>query len=279
MNNYIVFYSEDGSDVGVSLSKQTWDGTIEYSDDGITWTEYSAGYTLIDKKVYLRGRGNTIITGSSASKGFTLTGTNIKCDGNCESLLDYEKVHPTMGKYCFYRLFYNCDNLVSGPELLGTKLADYCYSSMFQNCEALIKGPTKLTATMLYTYCYENMFRSCHNLTTAPSLPTAVTCYAYAMYGMFAYCTSLVAIPALPKYIGSNYGCYEMFRNCSSIKLSKTQDDEYMQEYTTPSYPSSYSDVLTFIFTGTGGTYTGETSSFAPLANTTYYLHKDCTIV
>lgn len=67
-----------------------------------------------------------------------------------------------------------------------------------------------------------------------------------------------------------------MFYGCTSIEFSKTQDDEYTQEYRIPTSGtgSTATNALSSMFASTGGTFTG-----TPSINTTYYLHKDCTIV
>lgn len=67
-----------------------------------------------------------------------------------------------------------------------------------------------------------------------------------------------------------------MFYGCYRLKLSTTQTDEYTQEYRIPTSGTGTTamDALKYMFTSTGGTFTG-----TPEINTTYYLHKDCTIV
>ena len=76
----------------------------------------------VNNKLYLRGTGNTRITGGDeADYGWVLTGSNIKCVGNIENLLDWETVaygnHPSMASYCYAHLFRGCAALVSPPAL------------------------------------------------------------------------------------------------------------------------------------------------------------------
>ena len=85
-----------------------WDGTLQYSTDAKTWSTWSSGSTILsssNKKLYLRGIGNT---GMADIQGFPTTfkfsGANeIYCYGNIETLLDYQTVldgnHPTVGDY------------------------------------------------------------------------------------------------------------------------------------------------------------------------------------
>lgn len=106
--NYLTFSSPSEFTIGVVDSQKYWDGTLEYSTDASTWSEWdgtSAISSSSDGKLYMRGTGNTIITGIDAgtSRGkWILQGNNISCEGNMENLLDYAKVvageHPTMGK-------------------------------------------------------------------------------------------------------------------------------------------------------------------------------------
>jgi len=74
------------------------DGTLEYSTNGETWTEWDELTVLTagafhDKYVlYLRGTGNTTLTGTSGSvgeKGWHLAGSNISVKGNIATLLDW----------------------------------------------------------------------------------------------------------------------------------------------------------------------------------------------
>ena len=67
-----------------------------------------------------------------------------------------------------------------------------------------------------------------------------------------------------------------MFKDCTSLKLSSTQTDEYTQEYRIPSSGdgATATDALTNMFASTGGTFKG-----TPTINTTYYLSSDNMIV
>ena len=122
-----------------------WHGTLEYSTDYVTWniwdgTEISSG----NKLLALRGTGNTVITGNSTNYRFVFTGSaslKISCDGNIETLLDYQTVmngnHPTMSNYCYAYMFSYCTSLTQAPQLPATTLAEYCYKNMFYGCKSL----------------------------------------------------------------------------------------------------------------------------------------------
>ena len=93
---------------------------------------------------------------------------------------------------------------------------------------------------------------------------------------MFLGCTSLTQAPALPATKLADY-CYSyMFQGCTSLKLSSTKTDDYMQEYRIPSSGDGImaTNALKGMFSSTGGTFTG-----VPAINTTYYLSSDNMIV
>lgn len=74
-----------------------WDGTLYYSTDLKTWTEWDGTQiSSVYGKLYMRGIGNTVITGSwevGFSGVWSFSGAcGIACTGNIENLLDYEVV-------------------------------------------------------------------------------------------------------------------------------------------------------------------------------------------
>ena len=170
---YLTFSSPSSFTLKTNNSYKNWDGTLEYSTDTSTWDVWDGKTTLSadDGKLYLRGTGNTKITGSATyvypQKYWILTGENISCDGNIETLLDYETVingqHPIMSDYCYTLLFNKCEGLISAPELPATTLTQYCYSYMFDGCTRLTTIPA-LPATTLADYCYYYMFNKCTNI-------------------------------------------------------------------------------------------------------------------
>ena len=222
---YLTFSSPSSFTLKVNDTTKHWDGTLEYSTDASTWSNWDGATTLSsatsgsDNVLYLRGTGNTKITGNSTDYRWVITGTDISCIGNIENLLDYATVqsgaHPTMTDYCYYRMFSGCTSLTQAPALPATMLAGDCYSSMFASCTALTQAPA-LPATTLANDCYFSMFRDCTSLIQAPALPatTLVTnCYSQMFYG----CTGLIQAPALPATTLAE-GCYQgMFASCTAL--------------------------------------------------------------
>ncbi len=178
-------------------TKKSWEGILEYSTDLSTWTEWDG--TLIDSstngKLYLRGKGNTIVGGEYFAR-FVLTGSNIACLGDIMTLLDYENP-PTeiTTDGAFQYLFYGCTALTQAPELSAETLSNYCYMSMFAGCTSLKTAP-KLPAKTLTSDCYTTMFSGCTSLENPPELPATTLadgCYC----AMFDDCTSLKTVPEL----------------------------------------------------------------------------------
>ena len=254
---YITFTSPSSFTLAVNDATKHWNGTLEYSNDKKTWSTWDGTTTLSsttrgsENVLYLRGTGNTVITGNSADYRWVLTGSDIVCTGNIGNLLDYATIvagrSPTIGVYCYSRMFYGCTALTQAPALPATTLANNCCQRMFYGCTSLTQAP-ELPATTLAIYCYDSMFQGCTSLTQAPALPATMLadhCYGY------------------------------MFNNCSKIKLSTTMTEEYTQPYRIPitGTASSVTEPVTSMFYGTGGTFTG-----SPSINTTYYLSNTNTM-
>ena len=223
--SYLTFSSLSSFTLKVNDSTKHWDGTIEYFASDKTWTVWDGTITLSSVNndgeyvLYLRGTGNTVITGNSENYRWVLTGSDIKCIGNIENLLDYATVasgeHPAMANNCYSYMFYDCTSLTQAPALPATTLAYGCYRSMFDGCAALTQAPA-LPATTLANNCYSYMFYSCTSLTQAPALPAttlAERCYSY----MFYDCTSLTQAPALPATTLAEYCYMNMFKGCTNL--------------------------------------------------------------
>lgn len=255
--NNLEFSAEEPFTLKTQNNSKNWNGTLQYSTDRVNWSTWNGTGTISsgsNNKLYLRGTGNTYLTGNGTYTDryfkFSTDWGTITCTGNIETLLNYQTVangnHPTMGERCFYGLFYNgelktppslpatsltplcyaymfnnCQGLESAPTLPATSLTAQCYEYMFQNCKALTNAPT-LPATSLANYCYRGMFMGCTDITKAPSLRDNTTLAIGCYYRMFSGCTSLTGfvstiVPALPATTLPNYCYQEMFYDCSSL--------------------------------------------------------------
>ena len=136
---YLTFRS--ASSFSLSVSSPKWDGKIEYSTDTENWTEWngssvSAALSDGQYRLYLRGENNTNLNGGNYS-GWSLTGSNICCEGDIETLRGYDGNVPAMGANCYSYLFRDCTSLKSLPILSATSVADFGYYNMFAGCTGI----------------------------------------------------------------------------------------------------------------------------------------------
>ena len=237
--SYLTFSSPNSFTLKVNDTTKHWDGTLEYFASDKTWTTWDGTTTLssIDNNgehvLYMRGTGNTVITGKMLDYRWVLIGSDIACIGNIENLLDYTTIksgqHPTMASYCYDSMFYGCRSLTTAPALPATTLAGYCYNEMFYGCTSLTQAPA-LPATTLAGYCYSEMFYGCTSLTQAPALPAttlAKNCYT----SMFYNCTSLTQAPALLATTLADYCYKQMFYGCTSLTQAPALPATTLKDY------------------------------------------------
>ena len=247
VNGYVEFVSSTPMTI---TPKYTNSGvTLRYSLDGITWTPIVSGVTTPSANIiYFIGRAagtKSLYTASSSSNAWTFSGaTNLECNGKLDRLIQNtlggDNDILTIGANCFTYMFYNATTLIKAPKLPAMNLANNCYYGMFMNCTSLVTAPI-LPATTLANYCYQYMFYSCTSLTIAPALP---------------------AITLQPR-------CYQgMFYGCTVLRISTTTSGIYDTEYRIPTTGAGTlaANALLYMFTETGGTFTG-----TPYINTTYY--------
>ena len=292
---YLTFRS--ASSFSITAYTPNWDGTLEYSTDAVNWTTWTGGSSksisgvLSDGqyRLYLRGTGNTVVSGGNS---FSFSGSgDVYCEGDIETLRDYNGNPPAMAANCYKYMFMSWTKLKSAPALSATELATECYSSMFNGCTGLTTAPA-LPATTLTERCYYGMFSGCTGLTAAPTLQ-ATTMATYCYGSMFNGCTSITESPALPAttladncYSSMFMGCtglktlpvlsatttmscsyYQMFKNCSCLVINSTGDPSVA--WSIPSLVSAGSIYNYNMFQGTGGDFTSN-----PVAGTTYYVES-----
>lgn len=156
-------------------SGKSWDGVLETSTDGVTWTEWNGVDAVVSSGgvLMMRGTGNTTITtvidqGNTTTHQWNFQGnTPVYCEGNIETLLDWQSVvrghHPQMANNCFSSLFADFKGLVTPPTLPATILPEGCYSLMFSGCTSLAFLPA-IPATTFGKQCCECMFMNCSSL-------------------------------------------------------------------------------------------------------------------
>lgn len=182
---------------------------LEFSVNNGEWASVVAGTEITFGGAHgdlrLRGTNNTKGTSSpfpNDNNSFDhseiqfSTKNEVACKGDIRTLLDYKNYKTVNTDNArFYKLFVECKQSISAPELPATTLAANCYSAMFVRCSSLISAP-KLPATTLANNCYCDMFNGCTNLTSAPELPAttlAADCYIH----MFEDCTKLSTVTML----------------------------------------------------------------------------------
>lgn len=268
---YLTFSSASSFTLLQMFEQVVWDGTLEYSTDAENWATWdgsiiSSAASGGTHYLYMRGTGNTVITGA-ADQGWYIDGTDVSCDGDIRTLLDYaDPENTTMAQSCFFALFKENDALVKGPDLPSMTLATGCYNSMFFGCTALTIAPD-LLALVLVPSCYNNMYNGCTALANHPKI-SATTGANLACNTMFSGCTSLTELCELNVSEFSASMCSNMYKGCSLIKLSGTQTGEYQTPYRLPATGDGTSKTGAFsnMFMNTGGTFTG-----SPTISTTYY--------
>ena len=158
--SYLTFSSPNSFTLAVYDATKHWNGILEYFSADKVWAVWD-GTTILsaynndgEYVLYLRGTGNTKITGMGTNINWIITGTDIKCIGNIENLLDYATVasgeHPTLADCCYQYMFQGCASLTQAPALPATTLADCCYQYMFYGCTKI-----KLSTTQTGEYTQE----------------------------------------------------------------------------------------------------------------------------
>lgn len=177
INNYLTIEAlEDGLTAKLSTN------ACEYCVDGDgNWKSLAAGAATksVNTGQTLSFRGNLTPNSSNGIGTFTISN---KCNlnGNCMSMLFGDNAvdnYSLSGKnYAFYKLFYNCTNIVnvSSNFLPATTLANYCYYYMFYDCTSLTTAP-ELPATTLASGCYFDMFQGCSKLNYIKMLATDIS--------------------------------------------------------------------------------------------------------
>ena len=200
---------------------KTWDGTLQYSTDGLYWTDWDGTGELHSSSgtLRLRGRGNSVISGSVYGHGWLIFGSSVSCTGNLETLLDYRAVqaqeHPVPGEYAFRELFRGNTALITAPELPSGTLSPRCFYRMYYGCTQLLSAPDIAAAVLPAGSCYQ-MFYNCGSLTGAPAL-LATGFGEDCCFEMFCNCSSLALPPAIGAVSVGRYACNGMFRNCSGL--------------------------------------------------------------
>lgn len=250
---YVTFKAEQAQTFKMIAQEGYEISGLEYSVKNGEWNDVVADKVVEfgGDKGDLRLRGKDNLGGTSEKySGYSQisfgTTADVACTGDIRTLLDYKSFETVAtGSARFYRLFKDCTQLTSAPnlpaktladggywsmfqgctsltaapDLPATELADLCYANMFDGCTKLNKVPDVLPALTMASNCYRQMFYNCTSLTTAPNLP-ATKLAEYCYFGMFWGCKGLTDAPKL-KATSLKKLCYNaMFWNCTSLKAA-----------------------------------------------------------
>lgn len=243
----IRFYSSSSFTIKLANSNggASWNGTIQTTKstaliDVSTWLDYTAdteltaalvnyGDGLSRYEISFRGVGNTRLatgTGVANCSTFTITGTDVYCDGDLLYLLDYStNVGSNAQAYTYARLFQNCAALKSLPKMSLATLPSYCYYYTYMGCTGLIEVPT---SKLIYTgftsgssYNCGYMFYGCTGIKSV-SMPSTLTsfterCYYYMFYNNTALLNAPSIMPNNTSVILGTYCFGYMFYYCTSL--------------------------------------------------------------
>lgn len=181
------------------------------------------GYFTTYGKYNLKGNCMSMLFEDNAAGHTDLTGYNYAFSSMFyfqQGLINVSKDFlpaKTLSNWCYERMFWLCESLVSAPNIPATTVGSHSCSFMFSNCSSLVNVPTVLPATTVDSSAYASMFSQCTSLTTAPELP-ATTIGSSAYESMFNYCTSLTTAPSILPATTLNSYCYDnMFNGCTSL--------------------------------------------------------------
>ena len=230
-------------------------GSVEASsDNGTTWTEYSA--TSAGTEISLPANGKVLMrhTGAMNSMKFNATG-NYSVGGNIDSLIHgdnfvqsgavmphsafaslfsasdklvdasqlYIGAYTTVGEQGMYYMFSNCTSLVNPPDFSGVTTVGYLGCSyMFNGCTSLETPPDFSGVTTVGSRGCSYMFNGCTSLEYAADLHsiTSLGSSQSVMRGMYYDCTSLEEpsdMPLLNYAVGINT-FDSMYYGCTSLK-------------------------------------------------------------
>lgn len=209
-----------GSTISMSHGSSAPTLSLETSPDGIIWTPFIPGMTVItlenigDEVLFRAGAGGNLQISSSVAPArlntFAMSG-KIAASGDATALLD--RANPVMAftvRYTFAMLFKDCSSLTTAPLFPTTTLFGYDYRDIFYGCTSLTTAP-KLPATTLVNNCYRNLFYGCSSLKALdvaftsfnPSGSTTDWLYGVAETGIFRCPTALGTAATISR--GANY--------------------------------------------------------------------------
>ena len=215
----LVFTADSQFSIKTANRAKNWDGTLYYSNeyyaDNSMWSVWNGTDEIFSNKgigeekerIYIRGLGNSYLTGSQDNKkAFVVSFDGISdddsrlatCNGPISSLLKYTAAendkhiaNVTVGNWGFGYLFYKC-RIYSAPRI---------------NVNAL-------------HYSFHSMF-SCSNLRIAPLIEWNMDFGDNGMHWTFDSCKYLETVPYISRYEASNDPYHGIFHGCNSMMVNR----------------------------------------------------------
>lgn len=190
---WLYFTMPEGGTVTLTKTGSPTTVTLEVSiDNGATWSEWTESGTTRTQTL-AAGQVMHVRNASDISTGFSLNGSNYYkfafdndtyAGGNNDSLLCKNAANAVISSYCYEKLYINCVNLITPPELPSLTLNTSCYHGMFSGCTKMEYAPD-LPSTTLAVRCYDNMFVNCRKITEITLVAETLLnyCYREMLYG------------------------------------------------------------------------------------------------
>lgn len=105
---YLTFTGTDSFTIKTNNGYKNWFGTLEYSTNASSWTEWDGINEISSDNnvLYLRGTGNSKISGEYNKQWNIITSGTVACSRDIRALLNYENPEAAnMEEFCFGYLF------------------------------------------------------------------------------------------------------------------------------------------------------------------------------
>lgn len=240
---YLTFISRDNDNYIELIRYCGVTPNIYYSIDGGQWVDWGAdGYERLYLpdghfvRMYGYNPNGFSFSESAYSTFFFKSPTD--SSGNTMSLISQYMPDEIPNDYCFYRLFFQSDMLLSAPEVPATVLMGHCYQEMFEACRRLATPPSSIPAETINKYACRQMFAKCGSLQRGPDI-AARKLEESACESMF-YESGLITTPYFaPDVLVSDACCRSMFMFCQS--LTSCMEELPCQMMQTSCYESMFS--------------------------------------
>lgn len=204
MNWFYFQAREDGSKVRFRTPRNpSWTVALEYSLDKMDWNTWDFSELTLNSgdTIYFRGNNPNGFNDAPASGRrycFETPSGSFDIGGDIRSLIDTTISVTTPPDWGFAYLFNSCNIIETNKNLLNgfSALKGGCFMRLFDNCTNLISVPD-LPWKTLEGECYNGIFNACRSLTTAPYIAATALRGYKPFTSMFNGCSSLSYVKCL----------------------------------------------------------------------------------